>query len=1120
MNHKKYPVDFTQVLQRSGRTGIALTLGMIAFACHSTGMAQVVRADTPPDAAALARYDKNKDGTLDETERAAMLPSPPATAPVEEPVLQLSPFEVKADNRGYYAANVLSGTRLNSRLEDLGASVSVVTKQQMTDFGMLDLNDIFLYEAGTEGTGNYTDAAIDRFGNANDNVQDNPQGANRVRGLGPANMAVGNFATSGRVPVDPINIEAVEISRGPNSNIFGLGNASGTVNLVPSSANSQREISQVGLRTDSYGGYRGTLDLNRVLLKNRLALRGTFVEQHDGFIRKPSGTDSHRFTGMVKYQPFANTTIRGSFEYYHLTGARANAVVPRDAISYWKAAGSPTWDPVTYTAKLNGAAVGTFPTFGVVPAYFQDIGVRQRPSIFIDEAGVGVWMVNRTTNSADPSNVNQPIRFVESAPEPIRLNQPLYAAILPITDKSLYDWESVNTVALNTVEDTVRTSTIEIDQFIINTPRHLLAAQAGWRREDAERSARRTTGSDSGTTIYVDVNERLLDGRANPYFLRPYIGLAEPRYQENPLQTDIYRLQLAYKLTLSQEKGWLGWLGDHQFAAYGEYKETWRRQYMYRDAVISNHTWLTAGTARANLNIAPISPHVARGYLRYYVGDNVGQNMDYAPSSWDYGTYAFNWYNGVTRQWVTEQATIGRAATLDNSGGTDNLLNVLKSQGAVLQSHWLKGRAVTTFGLRDDQNYNQFGATPLLLPNGYEFDRATTDGWSGTWDLGEGRTKTAGIVVKPLRWLDLHFNKSDSFIPLPPAQTILRQVLPNTTGKGEDYGFTLKLWDGKLIVRANQYKNTQLNSRDGFGVGAIRVLRADFDIVQNDEFALNRQARAWIVADATRRGVTLSETEIVNEVARTMGLTVQDYNDLRALPFGETSDVTSRGREIEINYNPNRFWTSKLNVTQQRVVDNNLSPNLDKWLEQRMPVWTSIIDLRTGLPWFTSGYGSATNTPSAFLQANVIAPLRLAQANEGKSRTQVREYRANFSTNYRLEGLTDHRFWKRVNVGGALRWEDKGVIGYLGKQQPPAIVTEYDPERPVYDKARLYADVFVGYSTRLFSDKIGAKFNLNVRNVGENGGRLQAISVYPDGRGSNYRIIDPRQFILSVTFDL
>ena len=46
----------------------------------------------------------------------------------------------------------------------------------------------------------------------------------------------GNFETSGRVPIDPLNIDAVEINRGPNSSIFGIGSVAGTVNSVPSTA--------------------------------------------------------------------------------------------------------------------------------------------------------------------------------------------------------------------------------------------------------------------------------------------------------------------------------------------------------------------------------------------------------------------------------------------------------------------------------------------------------------------------------------------------------------------------------------------------------------------------------------------------------------------------------------------------------------------------------------------------------------------------------------------------------------------------------------------------------------------------------------------------------------------
>src|SRR5882672_6303131 len=112
-----------------------------------------------------------------------------------------------------------------------------------------------------------------------------------------------------RVPVDPIGLDSVEISRGPNANIFGLGNPSGTINMVPSSANTSRNFTTAQARADSYDGYRFSLDANRILIKGKLAVRGQAVNQREAFQRKPSGVDTERYNGMIKYTPFRNTTL-------------------------------------------------------------------------------------------------------------------------------------------------------------------------------------------------------------------------------------------------------------------------------------------------------------------------------------------------------------------------------------------------------------------------------------------------------------------------------------------------------------------------------------------------------------------------------------------------------------------------------------------------------------------------------------------------------------------------------------------------------------------------------------------------------------------------------------------
>ena len=239
-------------------------------------------------------------------------------------------------------ANTMSGTRFNTKLDDLASSITVMTKDQMSDFAMLDVNDVFLYAANTEGTGTYTDFVIDRNGSVSDNVQLNPTQANRVRGIASANVSLGNIETMGRVPVDPSIVESVEISRGPNANVFGLGQPSGTVNMVPSSARLQNNRNSVEMRVDSYGGYRASLDVNRVLLPEKLAIRGSAVFQHEDYEREPAGTDTERYNFMVKYRPFKATSISASYFYYHLYGNRPNALPPSDNISYWIASGRPT----------------------------------------------------------------------------------------------------------------------------------------------------------------------------------------------------------------------------------------------------------------------------------------------------------------------------------------------------------------------------------------------------------------------------------------------------------------------------------------------------------------------------------------------------------------------------------------------------------------------------------------------------------------------------------------------------------------------------------------------------------------------------------------------------------
>src|SRR5688572_16283476 len=80
-------------------------------------------------------------------------PAPAATTPpaASEDVIVLTPFTVDTTkDRGYQAENTLSGSRLNSSLNDTPASVSVFTKEFLQDVGLTELNELVDYSVNAQ----------------------------------------------------------------------------------------------------------------------------------------------------------------------------------------------------------------------------------------------------------------------------------------------------------------------------------------------------------------------------------------------------------------------------------------------------------------------------------------------------------------------------------------------------------------------------------------------------------------------------------------------------------------------------------------------------------------------------------------------------------------------------------------------------------------------------------------------------------------------------------------------------------------------------------------------------------------------------------------------------------
>ena len=1141
----------------------------------------------------------------------------------EEEIVNLSPFEVTADTNGYFQSNTMSGTRLNSKIEDLGQSITVMTKEQMADFAMLDINDAFEYMASTEGTGSFSLFETDRTGAVVDQVSLDPNNANRVRGIGNANIAFNNIATTGRVPVDPLWMDSLELSRGANANIFGLGNASGTVNQAPSTANLSRDFTKVEVRADSYGGWRGSIDVNRAL-NEKLAVRASYADQHTGFIRKPSGEDAQRLSLQVKVQPFKNTTLSASWYNYKNNSVRPNFTTPRDYYTPWVDAGMPAWNPVTGLVTMaNGDVYGRNNVLGSTTPYTATPsflgGTENRSPFLIGGPGeTNYWLVPRYTSGAlattDPIGAaSTGVGFLTSRPNlPYNGVQVLVNSVVaPISDKSIYDWNEINLAGNGTAWDDVDTFMLQLDQIFVNNAKQTLAFQGTFMREDVDRLENQPMGPASVNSnvgqLQVDVNQTFLDGTPNPYFGRPYLRSNEPFLRDRSQLWDTARAQAVYRLDFSQDDGLTKWLGTQQLVGYYEHKDRQDRIYTYRHSALGlDKAWQQKYAAlntplgnRTQTNVDtsyPIAPgNYARINEQYYVGDTVGGGIEYAPNRFPEGTSAaFMW--GPNRTSInSDVSAIGWTPSPDGGGGSANRQSIVKTTGGILQSTFFDGKLVTTLGLREDSVFDRNAPLAKLTDDLRDYDFAASNQWNEGWRAAEGKTENISVVGRPFQdlkflksevengsgftrflaeaasSLSLTYNTADNFIAQGPAYDLFLNQLPNQTGTTKDLGFWMTVLDGKLTVRYVHYDTKQLDLRNGdISTMAQRILRMD-GLVANDRQSLMRHAKGWL-------GYLDGETPPDDVMAAGLQMPLEQYIGLKGIvadnTYAAVNDMESSGDELEIHYNPNRNWTISASVTKMESINTAAGSAVDEYFEARMPIWTTIEDPRftrttytpvdilstpqdesaggpitlqgdysnlpvgpTGHLLFWSIVGQEFRTlvnydnaqsPADRYAANVNAPMSVFRALVGRPRPQMRKYSAKFNTKFNFNGVTDNRILKNMSVGGSLRWTDKGNIGFFGQGYDESldltdrnnVILELDTFRPIYTPAETYVDLFASYSTKLFSDKVKAKFQLNVKNVFEDGGRLQVTSAYLDGKASTYRIVDPRQFIFSASFDL
>ncbi|NDV62269.1 TonB-dependent receptor plug domain-containing protein [Puniceicoccales bacterium CK1056] len=175
-------------------------------------------------------------------------------------IFELSPFEVStSQDVGYLSTNSTSGTSLNTAIKDLPMAIQVINQDFITDTGASNLNEALIYAAGvftddnqasnSVGATRGTQGSVAGSGSGDRSVSSAGQ-SNRfantvyIRGLSTPYQNRYGFRYGGLIVtpnssialggmLDSANIERIEVVKGPNSLLYGVGVLTGIVNVIP-----------------------------------------------------------------------------------------------------------------------------------------------------------------------------------------------------------------------------------------------------------------------------------------------------------------------------------------------------------------------------------------------------------------------------------------------------------------------------------------------------------------------------------------------------------------------------------------------------------------------------------------------------------------------------------------------------------------------------------------------------------------------------------------------------------------------------------------------------------------------------------------------------------------------
>ena len=783
-----------------------------------------------------------------------------------QPVL-LSPFEVSTENdAGYAARDTLAGTRLRTELKDVGSAIQVITAKFLQDTNSHSVEDLLVYTTGTEVAGQGGNFLGQGDGAVLTGTNRQSANANtRVRGLAEADNTRDFFLSE--IPFDSYNIGRVDLQRGPNSILFGIGSPAGIVNSSVNTA-SYRDANKLEFQFGTYGSQRATADFNKVLLKDELAVRISLLDNAIKYRQNPAFKDDKRAFGALKWDPkflatpSAHTTFRASYEKGEIRSNNPRGTPPLDAITPWYGLGKPTFDQRTATD-----VIGTLPTNnfygapggrvfdGVITTFeggSQGISYPAQYTNYpnytgnLNNSGIG----NNTLRGIRTYNEYGNAAFPEGAIGAYKAKS--------LTDASIFDFRN------NLLEGPNKREYNDFNALNLALIQTFFNGKAGielvYDRQQSKNGYANFLSGDA-SVITVDIMNTLSDGTANPNVGRPFTisggGSAGLFWRDRTNDTK--------RATAFGELNFADYLGKESTVAklLGRHVFTGLLTQLRQDTQERNgpRFFLSEGyvaVKRSNPPAVDSLGQASRDDIFYnYLGGSVAGRTNASgigltgikSTVTPQGSSTINSYNNVTNtfQQVPLIVQNNDLQSDDAKSYTNGVRSrsVTDSSAFVWQAYLLDGNLVPMLGLRRDKSTFRSAGSPASIRGVAQVQDPTWRLPDSESDLNKGQRQWANAAGNSKTWsivghvpksimknlpgglgLSLSYSKSENFQPDSSRRDIFGNSVAAPAGDTKDYGVTISALDEKISLRINRYKTKVTNANVAGEIGGQYLIGA------------------------------------------------------------------------------------------------------------------------------------------------------------------------------------------------------------------------------------------------------------------------------------------------------